>query len=213
MLRGRKTDSFLVPVDRRFLMDLGGINFILNSTVRRLEEIQTKIKVGFEWEAVGGTRIVTGVHPSGAYLVTFPGDHIKSSHQELVMPGDIEFEIRKDKSQLKSQLNRRKKEGDEKSKVSRRENTYGFTDKMSGAMKKRAINALLINMRINGQLISRKKYIEQAVSDGVTVGKVSGLRALKKTDGSFMWEKDLTKNGYRLCGIPFVEKEKITKIV
>ena len=163
-------------------------------TLRRREYlIEGKYNIGFSWDTIGGKRVVDGITPDGKFLVTFPADLGVKSGREILSSDDIDFEIRRDASRLKSKV----ASDAEKERVSldkkENENTYGFADSFPPRIRQRIINALLKTMRFDGKIMTRKAYIERKVFDGSVVTGRGSNRRLENKRGQFVDQSQITK--------------------
>lgn len=64
-----------------------------------------------------------------------------------------------------------------------------FTPQRAGKIKA----SLLVKQRFNGKILSRKIFVEDAISDGADVVASAGKRVLRWPSSSYMTEADITK--------------------
>lgn len=155
--------------------------------------VKEVISMGFNWDTLEGKRTVVGKLDSGEYLVTYPGKTADHPHKEILSADDISFEIKREKGRENNRAASAAKEAEEKQNLATKQNTYGFTDSMPPARKAKAIGTLLSKIMINGELQSRKSYIEDSIKNGAYISTVGGNRVLKHKNGNFLFDKDITK--------------------
>lgn len=152
------------------------------------------VKVGLEWDAPGGKRVVTRKIGDDSYMVSAPGRDPKNTmFQHILTSDDILFDMKNDASRLKSMADKEKSDRNDTARVKDAEDTHGFADSFTPARRRKVIDALLVKVMNKGRIVTRKKLIEDAVSNGSIIGKFRGKKTLKHKDDSFLTDRDITK--------------------
>jgi len=69
-----------------------------------------------------------------------------------------------------------------------------FLNTKTPMARARAEKALMVQVRVNGgAIMTRKKLIEQRVSEGSFISVIGGEKVLENKDGSFAMKADFTK--------------------
>ena len=149
--------------------------------------------IGMEWKSPEGIRKVVGQIPDGRYLVKYiTGPLSQSNSAQIFTKDDILFEKKKDehnfgyREQVKAEEKRLKAEYRKEHEVLLR---YLESLDKTAMQKKRIENTLKRNMVVNGKLAPRWKHIVALVEEGY---RVRG-KELQSPDGTFFFQKDLTK--------------------
>ena len=163
-------------------------------TLRRRQYLgeEQGYKVGFTWDTVRGKREIVGKRPDGMFLVSYPGSR-SSTMSEILSAGDIDFERKRDASRLQSKAQAKAAHAKEKRAKESEEYTHGFADRFAPNARQRIINTLLKTMGFDGKIMTRKEYIEKAVSFGARVVGSGSNRRVQHSDGGFFDQKQITK--------------------
>jgi hypothetical protein len=169
----------------------------MNLASRIVARFASSVGVGFQWNSPKGTReIVTQqVHPrtgKSIYGVSTAGLRFL----ELIEVSEIDAEIRRDEKNYEGHLRTQQRLEEEEKAKAEQESWLGFTDQIRlPTAKRRAIDALNKQIGVKGKFASRGQHMINLVKAGYTLGRVTGQRALMSPEGSFFFEKDLSKTG------------------
>lgn len=166
------------------------------SIVHEHEDNRHESMIGSKWSSLQGEKTIVNIVKVGdgiRYAVQIDD----SPRHELIRPEDIEKEKVLDARQVASRTAMQGKVEKEKTEAAQeqanRNHTHGFTDGLSAMAQEKIIEALNKQQGFNGEVVSRKKYIESAVESGAKVTMHNGARRLSLPSGSFFSERDITK--------------------
>jgi RNA polymerase sigma factor (sigma-70 family) len=102
--------------------------------------------------------------------------------------------IKDDSHQAAQQAKQEKADFDKKADLERNEKVYAFTANMTPPQKKKAIDALDKSMMKNGQLITRRQIVEDAIAQKATIKSHPKFgKILEYPNGAFIEESRLSK--------------------
>jgi len=155
------------------------------------------IDVGFKWNSPNGAREIVRKQPHPQTGEIVYGVSTKSfSFLELIKAGDIESDIKRDEQNYELKLRTQQKQEEEAAAKAEKESWLGFTDRInSPTLRRKVVDTLSKQAGINGRFKPRGQHIIDLVKSGWILGKMTGKRSLLGPEGSFFFEKDLTKIG------------------
>lgn len=149
-----------------------------------------------EWNSPKGKRRVIGdtlVHGERRLLIATDETMGRGWGHVLLLPKDLEREIKFDEANWASQL-QREAEAARKPTPVRDHKLDSFTSSMTPMQRAKAEAALKRPMRHNGEEKSRKRIIEGYVDEGATIAiSPKGERRIQKPNGVFLDEKQMGK--------------------
>lgn len=155
-------------------------------------EVQSS--VGRSWNSPDGQRRVVA-EQGGRLFIETEG---RRSH-ELLAPGELETEIRRDEANAISRRGREAAkaaaEAAETARAAERTDDDGFTAAMSSVARQRALTVLDAKQRFDGNPRRRKDAIREFVAQGRQVVGSGKNRRLEAPDGRYLREVDITKTG------------------
>lgn len=148
-----------------------------------------------EWQSPNGKRWVEGTFPDGRLSVRTEG----VAFAQVLPPAELEREIHRDEANARSRRMAHEAHEHEKAveaeALAGKRGLHGFTANMPSVKARKIEEALDKTQGFSGKFMKRRKFIEQAVADGATIGTSRGKRVLELASGSFFTERDVTATG------------------